>query len=114
MSEHEFELQEVPYDPPEADGARLQESVLAAAMTTLGGVGGVAGAASFVFDRIEHRSDREAEREAIRAEFEAQYEAARRVLDIEYRQLVAQTHGLDALDRLDGFGVDYHGCFEVE
>ena len=54
------------------DGERLQQSVFADTMLTVGGVGGVAATASFVFDRLEHRVDRDVEREALRAELEAQ------------------------------------------
>lgn len=85
----------------------------------MGGVGGLAALGSLYYTRAQYllaRDDRDAEYEALRAELEAQYEAERRALDIEYRTLYAQLHGLDALDRLDGFGPDddYYGGFGIE
>jgi hypothetical protein len=112
MSEHDFELGEAPHRPLEPDSDRLQESVFATAMTTLGGFGGAAGIASFVCDRIDRRSDRA----AMRAELDAQRDSNQRAQHIAYRRLIAQTQGLDALDRLDGFGVDddYYPGFGVD
>jgi len=115
----EHELREVPIDPDRDDGGLLQESAFTDTMAAVGGVGGLAGLGSLYYARAQFlltRDGRDAEYEALRAELEAQYEAERRALDIEYRMLYAQMHGLDALDRFDGFGPDddYYDGFGVE
>jgi hypothetical protein len=115
----EHELREVPVDSGAGAGEQLQESAFTDTMAAAGGVGGLAGLGSLYYSRAQYllaRDNRDAEYEVLRAELEAQYEANRRALNIEYRMLYAQMNGLDALDRLDGFGLDddYYGGFGVE
>lgn len=116
----EHELREIPVeDSDRRDGEQLQESAFTDTMAAVGGVGGLAGLGSLYYTRAQYllaRDGRDAEYEVLRAEHEAQYEAERRALDIEYRTLYAEMHGLDALDRFDAFGHDddYYGGFGVE
>ena len=115
----EQELREASSDSGGGDGEPLQESAFTVTMSAVGGAGGLAGFGSLYYARAQYRldrADRDAEQQALRVELEARYEAERRALDIEYRRLYAELHGLDALDRIDGFGPEdgnFDG-FEVE
>jgi hypothetical protein len=98
------DLRDVVDEPGDADRELLQESVLSDALQAAGAAGGVASVGSFLYTRAQYRlarADHDAEQAAVRAQLAAVYEAGSRALDIEWRHLYAQTHGLDALDSLD-------------
>ena len=96
----EHELREIAIDSDAAGGESLQESALT---DTLSAVGAVSGVGSFYYAREQYRVAR-ANHDAARAQLQAEFEAASRAVDIEWRRLYAETHGLDALDGIDGFG----------
>lgn len=113
MGEHEFELLEIPHGPPEADGERLQESVvgdLAASVSALAGAGAFGYAAATFHTRGQRDADEArhaAEMAALRADIDAEMRVLRAQVDAEMRVLRAQGFG---------FGVDddYYGGFGVE
>ncbi len=111
MSEHGFEVREVPYEPPDADGERLQESVVgdvAASVSALAGTGAFGYAAATFHTRRQ--------RDADEARHGAEMAALRAEMDAEMRVLRAQGFGSGPEDYYGGFGVDddYYGGFGVE
>src|SRR5918992_5996938 len=119
MSEHEFELREVPHDPPDADDERVQESVVgdvAASASALAGTGAFGYAAATFHARRWRDTDEarhEAEMAALRAEMDAEMRVLRVEMEAEMRVLRAQGFGFGADDYYGGFGVDddYYGGF---
>jgi hypothetical protein len=124
MSEHEFELQEIPHDPPELEGERLRESVVsdvAASVNALAGTGAFGYAAVTFHSRRQRDADearREAEMAALRAEMDAEMRVLRAQMGAEMRVLRrAQEFGFGVDDDyFGGIGVDddYSGGFGIE
>ena len=101
MGEHEFELREVPHEPPGAEGERLQESVagdVAASVAALANVG-MLGYAAATFHRERH--------DAAEARHEAEMAVLRAARDAEMRVLRARGFGFGVdEDYYPGFGMD--------
>lgn len=122
MSEPEFEVREIPYEPPDADGERLQESVVsdvAASVSALAGTGAFGYAAATFHTRRQRDADEarhQAEMAALRAQMDAEMRVLRAEMDAEMRILRAQGFGIGLEDYYGGFGVDddYYGGFGVE
>jgi hypothetical protein len=103
----EHELREVVVDSDAAAGELLQESAFTDTLAALGAAGGVGSLGSLYYAHAQYRlarANHDAERQALRAQLQAEFEATSRAVDIEWRRLYAETHGLDALDAFDGFG----------
>jgi hypothetical protein len=122
MSEHGFEVREVPHESPD-DGVRLQEPVVgdvAASVSALTGTGAFGYAAAATFHTRRQRDADEARHEAEMAALRTQMDAEMRVLradmDAEMRVLRAQGFGFGPEDHYGGFGVDddYYGGFGLE
>lgn len=114
MSEHEFELQEVPYKLPEPEGERLEESVVgdvAASVSALAGTGAFGYAAASFHTRRQREVDEarhQAEMASLRAEMDAEMRVLRAQMDAELRVLRrAQAFGF-------GMDDDYYAGFGVE
>jgi len=108
MSEHEFELHEVVHEPSEAEGDRLQESVVtdvAAAVSAVVGVGGLGYAAAAFHSRGRSH---DAEMADLRVEMDAEIRVLRAEMEAEMRDLRAQGHGFGPDDDYPsgGFGVE--------
>jgi len=107
MSEHEFELREVSHDPQEAEGERVQESVVGdVAVAAVANVG-MLGYAAAAFHRGRH-DDVDGSHEAEMAALHAQ-------INTELRLLRAQGFGVGTDDYSGGFGPDdYSGGFSAD
>jgi hypothetical protein len=108
MSEHGSELREVIQQPSEAEGDRLQESVVtdvAAAVSALVGVGGLGYAAAAFHSRGRSH---DAELADLRAEMDAEMRLLRAEMEAEMRDLRAQGYGFGPDDDypFGGFGVE--------
>jgi hypothetical protein len=113
MSDHEFELREVPQELPDCGAERLQESVLgevAASVSALTGTGALGYAAAAFHTRRQRDSDEarhEADVAALRAQMDAEMRVLRAELEAEMRVLRAEGFGFGPTD-------DYYGGFGVE
>jgi hypothetical protein len=96
----ERDLREIGPGFTDSGGEPIQESVLG---DTMAAVSAAASVGALGYARAQYRLSHDAQLDSYNAELEA-IAAYRQALDNELRALYAQQHGLDALDRLDGFG----------